>query len=411
MMLNLAAPSKEASKLFKKLNIEVTDGKGNMLDAVTALESVRVGLQGMGTAEKAAALDTIFKKRAIAGATKILDESTVSLTAFRNSLKQSGDYSVETANKIRQSMGNRLKILKSTLIDAGFKFVEVFQKEFPNAIDETVKWIRKVDVKSIVKSVQSFLKTTKEIFNFIRSNMWIIKGFIDAWILYKGVMITMKVLSVVDYIKDIIVAQQAATVATSANTTAQLANNAARQAGNKIAMTKIPVGANAQTAGGVAVAGAMGYAAGSFLSKTFIDPADKKKREKVWGAQDTIRNVKEKIRLGKADKGSMIELERARAQLKTGIGSFENGIGNIAAVFTDGKMPINQYFEDVKTINKMQQDIINQMAISRAQIAQQNSNQNIAFEGNITVNAPKGTTVSSSTKGAKPINMELAGQN
>ncbi len=74
IVLNLAKPSKEASKWLRKMNVEIADDKGNFRKLSDVLADVTKGMEGLTQRQKAAATNAIFKKRAFAGVTAIISQ-------------------------------------------------------------------------------------------------------------------------------------------------------------------------------------------------------------------------------------------------------------------------------------------------------------------------------------------------
>lgn len=165
-VLNLTAAGGKGARKLKALGISVKDSDGNMRDLVDILGDVDNATRKMGTATRAATLETIFGKRAIAGVSVLLDKGGEGLRKYRDGLEQSGGAAAEMADKIRKSLGNRIKVLKSTLIELGFKFVEAFEEKLPGAIDSALEAIRKFDVEPIIEAMKDMGGAIKFLFKW-----------------------------------------------------------------------------------------------------------------------------------------------------------------------------------------------------------------------------------------------------
>lgn len=168
MMIRLSKPTGEAKKILSKLGVVTQDSVGNFRDIVDILGDFEVGLKGMGTAQKTAALSTIFGTRAVTGVNILLGEGTDKLRAFRNELINSGGASKKMADIIRRSLQNRLAALRSAAIEVGFKFVEAFEKRGGKAIDAITQAVRNFNVKPLIDGIEFVIKIIQKLITFAR---------------------------------------------------------------------------------------------------------------------------------------------------------------------------------------------------------------------------------------------------
>jgi len=164
--LKLAGPVPKAAKLLKKLGVETTDADGNLRDMTYIIDDLKSALGGMGTAQRSAALNTIFGQRAIAGMNVLLSAGGEKLRGFRDEAYGAAGASNALAEDMRKSLMNRLKTLKSALIETGFRVIEAFQKDFPNALDAAIKKVRELDVKPIIKGIKTAIEVVKTLFRW-----------------------------------------------------------------------------------------------------------------------------------------------------------------------------------------------------------------------------------------------------
>ena len=169
VMLRLAEPTTEAQKVLNQLGIVTQDQSGNFLDIIDIVGQFEQGLQGMGTAQRTAALATVFGARTVTGINLLLQEGSAELNRYRDSLLGAGGASEQMAGVIGQSLGNRLKGLKSALIEAGFTFVSVFQDQAGGTIDRLTEMVRNIDL-------TAFAERTAEILDEVLDNLPLIKA-------------------------------------------------------------------------------------------------------------------------------------------------------------------------------------------------------------------------------------------
>jgi len=153
MMLRLADPSKEAAGIINNLGITIKDSQGNFRDVIDIMANFEKATAKMGTAEKTAALSTIFGARAITGINILLKEGTDKIRDFRDELLNAGGTSEKMAALMRQSLQNRLAALQSAAIEVGFQFVESFEKFGGDAIGKFTEFIRAIPMREIMENI------------------------------------------------------------------------------------------------------------------------------------------------------------------------------------------------------------------------------------------------------------------
>jgi TP901 family phage tail tape measure protein len=142
IMLRLASPTAEASKILNNLGIVTQDADGNFRDIVDILADFEKGTKSMGSAQKSAALATVFGARSVTGVNILLQEGTENIRKFREGLLSASGASQQMADVMRQSLLNRLKTLLSTVIELGFKFIDAFSAQGGSAIDSITQAAR-----------------------------------------------------------------------------------------------------------------------------------------------------------------------------------------------------------------------------------------------------------------------------
>ncbi|HEC61160.1 MAG TPA: phage tail tape measure protein, partial [bacterium] len=161
IMLRIAQPTGEAAKVIKRLGVRTQDSSGNFRDVIDILADFEKGLVGMGTAQRTAALATVFGARTVTGINVLLATGTDALREYRKSIEESTGAAAKMAGIIRGTLMNRLKALKSAAIEVGFKFIEGFTGKAGGAITDFTEKLRKFDVESIVKGIGKAFKILK----------------------------------------------------------------------------------------------------------------------------------------------------------------------------------------------------------------------------------------------------------
>lgn len=193
VMLRLASPTAEASKFLDKLGVKTQDADGNFRDVVDILADFEKGLQGMGTAQRSAALATVFGARSVTGINILLQEGTENIRKFREELYGASGASERMAKVMRQSLLNRLKILLATTIELGFKFIDAFGGKGGEAIDSITEAVRSLGVvfKLLGKVVAKVLPLIP----------YLIKGFLAYKLALIGILFYQKIVWSISWIK------------------------------------------------------------------------------------------------------------------------------------------------------------------------------------------------------------------
>ena len=162
VMLRLSKPTGEAADVLKELGIQTQDSAGNFRDVIDIIGDFEKGLKGMGTAQRTAALTTVFGARAVTGVNILLAEGSDALRTYREDLINSGGASKQMAEAMRQSLGNRLKVLKSGLTELGLQFIESFELQGRNALDLLIQKVQDFDMKPLIEGAQKVFEVIEK---------------------------------------------------------------------------------------------------------------------------------------------------------------------------------------------------------------------------------------------------------
>jgi TP901 family phage tail tape measure protein len=212
MMLSLANPSDAADKALKRLGVTVKDQNGNFLDIIDIISQFETGTKNMGSAEKAAALATIFGTRTVTGMNIVLQEGTDKLRAYRTDLENAGGSASNIAEAMRGSIKNKIEILKSALTELGFKFVESFQEKGVGLIEKLTDAITKFDPQTVIDAVVTAGNAIGGIIKIVWQLRHFILGVAIAWGIYKSAMIAAvvvgKIMGMVKAVQTLMAAQK-----------------------------------------------------------------------------------------------------------------------------------------------------------------------------------------------------------
>lgn len=138
VMSDITKEMKNGAIQIGETNIAVQDQDGNFRDLVDILADVELATNGMGTAERDAALQMVFGERAAQAVKTALDQGVDSVYGFRDSLENSDGTAKAMAETMQDNLGGELTKLKSALqevaISLGDSLVPMARK--------AVEWIQ-----------------------------------------------------------------------------------------------------------------------------------------------------------------------------------------------------------------------------------------------------------------------------
>ena len=199
VFLRLASPPTEAAKALDKLKIATSDKSGKMRDMIDIFEELRIKTGKLGEAQRAQALDAIFGKRAIEGATRIMDAGSEKLNEYRDNLLNAGGAAEEMANKMRKGLMNRLLTLKSSLIEVGFKIIDAFEDKFPGALDTATSAVQNFNVTPIIEGIKTAVGFMEGLYKWAKKLSPIIAGLVTAFIFYKVALVAVAAVQAVQF--------------------------------------------------------------------------------------------------------------------------------------------------------------------------------------------------------------------
>lgn len=134
-LINLSAPSSEASRTLKELGVEVYDDTGKMKSFSVILANLVPKLQKAGDETSNMAMKQLFGARAIIGMTELVYQGAEGLRAFTTELENSGGTAERVAEKqIDTLTGSFRKLGQETVA-----LVRIFGADLSPAVDTVTK--------------------------------------------------------------------------------------------------------------------------------------------------------------------------------------------------------------------------------------------------------------------------------
>ena len=194
VFLRLSAPTKAASKLIKKYGGDVVDSNGDLKDVIGIMGSLEEGLEGLGSAEKAEILNTIFGSRAINAVNILLKKGSKGLGEYRKRLEDSTGASKEMANVMRDTVQGRIDTANSSFESLKLTLFGLKKVGVGGLLDSITVYIRKVDT-WIGKNEELAATIIDDLVGSIVAAVKLIGGLIAIMITLKLTMITIGVVT------------------------------------------------------------------------------------------------------------------------------------------------------------------------------------------------------------------------
>jgi len=148
MFLRLTGGTREVTKVLDRYKIKVTDSSGKMRSMIDVLDEVRQKTAKLDDKTKQAAYTHLFGARAVASATILMKAGGDELHRYEQTLRDATGASKQLADEMSKSWSNRLKAIKSQLIELGLKVFDVFENEIPKAFKAVEQWLADFDGES-----------------------------------------------------------------------------------------------------------------------------------------------------------------------------------------------------------------------------------------------------------------------
>ena len=115
--------------------VKVQDAEGNFRDLTDILGDVERATKGMGTAERASALQSTFTARSIKAVNQILNEGTDEIKGYKEALEDSNGAAAETAETMLDNFAGSVTKAKSVMEGLGVTLFESISKPAKGVVD------------------------------------------------------------------------------------------------------------------------------------------------------------------------------------------------------------------------------------------------------------------------------------
>lgn len=288
IMRDITKKMEDGKIAIGETTIEVQDASGNFRDLTDIIRDVSDATDGLGTAEKSAALLTTFTKDSVKGLNLILNAGIDEAASFEEELRNCGGTAAETAKIMNDNLSGDLTALNSKIEGVKITIYESFAPAMREAVSEISDVIDGVDWNQVGKDIGALAVKAVNFAKDIISNWDGIKTIVQAVGTALGAaFVVSKVMTFASSIITLWKTFQTLKTVTEAATTSQLLLNAAQLA--------TPIGI--VTAGVAALASALILVAAN--TKNYITEVEtltaeeQKEIDKIYEMADAYNEVKE----------------------------------------------------------------------------------------------------------------------
>ena len=189
----LAKPTSEAAKLIKQLGITVSDSEGNFRDIFSILRDVERATESMGSAQKQAALATLFGTRSYKVFGTVLARGVENTEDYFKEIASGRGVTEQMATLMRGGLSGALAAANSAIEEVGISIQKTFDEEINRAIKAITDWARSVgswikDNKELIKSVANTGLTILKLLAGFKALMLAVKVGRGIWLAYSFAM-------------------------------------------------------------------------------------------------------------------------------------------------------------------------------------------------------------------------------
>lgn len=177
MYLRLTSGTSEVEKVLKKYNVSIQDSKGKMRPMIDILDDVRKKTEKLDDKTRQAAYSHLFGARAVNSASILMKAGRDTVLEYQKKLEGASGAAADLARRMGESVPNKLKIMRSRLIEIGFQMIDMFADKIPGALDSMQEALDNINPAEVVSDL-------KEMWDIIDKNKRLIEAIGIAIISY-----------------------------------------------------------------------------------------------------------------------------------------------------------------------------------------------------------------------------------
>lgn len=135
IMRDITSKMKDGSIMIGDTAVSVQDAEGNFRDLTEIMADVERATRGMGTAERAAALQSTFTARSVKAVNQILQEGTDDIKGYKDALEESNGAAADTADTMLDNFSGSVTKAKSAMEGLGVTLFDAISKPARGVVD------------------------------------------------------------------------------------------------------------------------------------------------------------------------------------------------------------------------------------------------------------------------------------
>jgi TP901 family phage tail tape measure protein len=180
MMRDLTKQMKDGKVQIGNTSVAVMDANGNYRDLTDILLDVVSATDGMGDAEKAAALSSTFTADSIKGLNLILNDGVDKAADFEKSLRSCDGSAADMAKTMNDNVVGSLKLLKSNIESKMIKVFDSAKGSIKGSVESMSAALDTLDWDKIGEGAGRLAEKVAELFNYIVNNADTVKAVLAA---------------------------------------------------------------------------------------------------------------------------------------------------------------------------------------------------------------------------------------
>ena len=180
MMRDLTAKMKDGKVMIGETAVAVQDSEGNYRDLTDILKDVESATNGMGDAEKAAALSSTFTADSIKGLNLILNDGVDKAADFEEGLRNCDGAAANMAEVMNDNVAGSLKLLKSNIESKMIKVFEAAKGSIRSSVNTMSDALDTIDWDKVGEAVGRFAEKVAQLFTFLVNHADAVKGVLIA---------------------------------------------------------------------------------------------------------------------------------------------------------------------------------------------------------------------------------------
>lgn len=195
MMTRLEKPTKDVEKGLFAFGLTqseiIKDGK--IMDMVDVLKLFEKGAKNLTKVQRNAALSAIVGKNAISGWAVVMNEGVEKTVLLKEQLLAAKGAASKMAKFMGTSLAVKIDILKSSLIELGFKFIEAFEKQGRGALESLTKAVQTFDPTPVIEAFKTFASAVSLFMKIALPIAPFVVGMVVAWKAYSAALMLVEI--------------------------------------------------------------------------------------------------------------------------------------------------------------------------------------------------------------------------